>query len=251
MTSWDITIELPPDEVIRALRALPDASVLDIPTGIGIEFGDGRAAWVDSEPFPGDPDDVTDICIKDYSTLGAWQIYARLEEQTAAPMSMTDFGGILVRERRWTPFPPEYASRPEDRRLHTWDSRAVGAQVLEQVRASALSPADALEVVRASKPLPWQLLDRTSDLVASLVDAGLLTPTPIYLPEPPDLPAWDSPDRWTLRQTVSQAHRFFPREGEPPAPGGARFASGPVLTMHGDAPISRSDVTEWLLPEVG
>ncbi|WP_256796357.1 hypothetical protein [Terrabacter sp. Ter38] len=194
---------------------------------------------------------MTDICIKDYSTIGAWQIYARLEEQTSAPMSMTDFGGILVRDRQWTPFPPAYATRPEYRRLHTWDSRAVGAQVLEQVRASAVSPADALEVVRASEPLPWQLVDRTADLVASLVGVGLLTPTPIHLPEPPDLPTWDSPDRWTLRQTVFQAQRFFPREGERPAPDGARFESGPLLKMHGDSPISRRDVAEWLLPEGG
>ncbi|WP_156023237.1 hypothetical protein [Terracoccus sp. 273MFTsu3.1] len=194
---------------------------------------------------------MTDICIKDYSTRGAWQIYVRLEEQTAAPMSMTDFGGILVRDRHWKPFPPAYATRPEYRRLHTWDSRAVGAQLLEQARASAVSPAGALEVVRASEPLPWQLLDRTSDLVASLVGAGLLTPTPMVLPEPSDLPPWDSSDRWTLRQTVSQAHRFFPREGERPAPEGARFESGPVLTTHGDAPISASDVNEWLLAEAG
>lgn len=248
MTSWDITIELPPIDVIGTLRDLCNATVHDIPTGIGIGFGEGRAAWVDSEPFPGDPDDVTSICIKDLTTLGAWQVYSHLEQRTSVPMSMTDFSGILVRDRYWTPFPPEYVTRREDMRLHTWDSREVGALILERARTSAISPVAALELVQDSEPPPWQLQDRTTELVASLVDAALLSPIPLRLPEPTNLPEWESLGQWTQRQTFLQAFAFFPRAGEPPAPVDARFAAGPVLLAHGDAPISSDDVSQWLLP---
>lgn len=245
MASWDITIALPPRQVIEVLASLPDVTLTNTPTGIGISFGEGRAAWVDAEPLPGEPEDLTSVTIKDFTTVGAWQVYDHLAEHTRVPMRMWDSGGLLVTERRWRPAPLSDAIPGHEDQLVDWDSRAVGANLLRLARSAPLTPDTVLAVVAGSGVPDAEVRDRSLELAGELVRAGLLWPTTTGSQQ---AVAHDA-NRSSTQDLVFATYALFrPDRGSTDDTSGA-LVSGPALRADATAAITTAAVRRWMMTD--
>lgn len=247
MASWDITIDLPPEQVIDVLTSLADATVTDIPTGIGISFGEGRAAWVDAEPLPGDPGGRTSLTIKDYTTVGAWQVYDHLALHTRVPMQMWDSGGLLVSERRRRPSAPSDSAAAHEDQVVDWDSRAVGAQLLGAARSAPLTPATVLAIVAESGVPEAEVRDRSLELAGELVRAGLLWPTTTGSQQAPTL----GENGASTQDLVFATYALFSTEGDGSTDTVAALAIGPGLPADAPATIAAADVRRWMMTACG
>lgn len=243
MTSWDMTIDLPPPDVISLLRGMPEVAVFDIETGLGIEFGDGRAAWVDVDRPADESDRETDIVVKDFETAGAWQIYDFLAALTSVPLRMWDDGGSLVIDRHWAHDGTAAPGRAEPR-LRTWDSRAVALQLAELVRSrGAISPALVCETLAGSGVAQEDVSDRSSELVGEMIRAGILRLGAHRVP-PVDRGRFNT----ALQEIVFEAYALFRTHDGSTTPCHAAFTTGPTLEAVGDRPLTVADLRTWMRP---
>ncbi|GAA2742613.1 hypothetical protein GCM10009868_13230 [Terrabacter aerolatus] len=239
MASWDISIGLPPSDVIAVLRRLPGVAVEDIPTGIGIDLGEGRAAWVDAAPSAGDPQDQASISVKDRSTIGAWRIYDHLAAQTTAPMQMWDDGGLLVSERRWQVSVRPGSPATQHIELVDWDSRAVGARLLGLARSGPLTPSDVLAVLADSGVPQDAVRDRSLELTGELVRAGLLRPHPTLHEQAPPRGAGVPRTQDLVFTTYALFRTGDDRTGT--------LVIGPAVPRDARATITAADVRNWMM----
>lgn len=245
MASWDLTIEMPAADVIGVLRELPDADVVDTATGIGIGFGQGRAAWVDIANPDAGPDLETDIVIKDPETLGAWQLYDFLEQRTDAPMQMWNDGGLLVKERRWVPVSGRGAIDTAKRRLESWDSREVGLRLIELATSAPLTSEAVRAVIADSGVASSEVRDRSLEVAGELVRAGLLRPGVLTAgSEGTRLEQCQG----SVQDLVFQTYALFPRDVATDGGEAGVLSVGPVVSERIGDPITIEDVRRWMQP---